>query len=174
MTNPIIKIHIDGAGPITCELFPQKAPVTVKHFLELADEGFYNGLIFHQISKEFMAQTGGYDTNFVERGRSETIYGEFAENGWDKNDIKHERGVLTMARPLKNFNGASTQFCVVLGDWPTLDGKYAAFGRIIDGMDLMDIIEDQPTGKFGADRDVPLTWVIIEKIEICNPNEFSL
>ncbi|MBQ9992878.1 MAG: peptidylprolyl isomerase [Firmicutes bacterium] len=174
MANPIIKIHIEGAGPMTFELYPEKAPITVKHFLTLAEEGFYSGLIFHKLIKEFMAQTGGHEMDFVERERPETIYGEFAENGWDKNDIKHERGVLTMARPLTKPDGATTQFCIMLGDWPTLDGKYAAFGRMIDGMDLLDIIEDQPTGKFGPDRDVPLTWIIIERVEICNPEEFSL
>ena len=168
--HPIVKIHIAGADPITCELYPEKAPITVANFLKLAEEGYYDGLIFHRIIKDFVIQGGGHDVYFKEREHEGTIKGEFADNGWSQNDIKHVRGVISMARAM-NPDSASTQFFIMHGDNDYLDGKYAAFGRVIDGMETVDKIADQPTARFGADYDVPLTLVIIERVEICEPKE---
>lgn len=167
MANPIVKLHIAGADPIVCELYPDKAPKTVENFIHYAKIGFYDGLIFHRVIPDFIIQGGGHDTEFEHREVDTHVYGEFADNGWTKNDISHLRGVISMARAMRSNDSATTQFFIMHGDCPELDGKYAAFGKVIDGMDTVDLIASQPTSRFGADHDVPLTLCIIENIEVC-------
>lgn len=111
MANPMIQIRVKDYGTMTAELFPEKAPVTVENFLKLIDEGFFNGLIFHRVIEGFMIQGGGYDEN-MEHKDCDSITGEFKQNGFDANDLKHERGVLSMART-SDPNSASSQFFVM-------------------------------------------------------------
>lgn len=131
--HPQVVIEIEDYGTITVELDPDAAPITVENFLTLVDEGFYDGLTFHRIIEGFMMQGGASYTR-----QAETITGEFASNGW-KNPIKHERGVISMARA-KDPDSASSQFFIVQQDAPHLDGDYAAFGRVISGMEIVDAV----------------------------------
>jgi len=130
------------------ELYPDIAPETVRNFVKLVDTGFYDGTIFHRVIPGFMIQ-GGDPTGTGMGGPGHTIRGEFAENGF-QNNLKHERGVLSMARSA-DPNSAGSQFFIMVADSPHLDGKYAAFGRITRGLDIVDKIvnserdsEDRP------------------------------
>ncbi len=130
-------IDVSGYGTIIVELDAKAAPITVANFIELVKSGFYNGLTFHRVVENFMIQGGDPDGNG--RGSSENkIKGEFAENGWN-NPISHERGVISMAR-WNNVNSASCQFFICNADATSLDGKYAAFGRVVEGMEVVDLI----------------------------------
>ena len=142
--NPIIKITVADMGEMTAELYPDKAPKTVENFLKLINEGFFSGLIFHRVIKGFMIQGGGYTADFKEKD-ADSIYGEFAANGFPQNDLLHKRGVLSMART-SIPNSASSQFFIMHADAPHLDGQYAAFGRVISGMEVVDEIANIPTG----------------------------
>lgn len=124
-------------GTIKAELYPEIAPITVKNFEKLVSEGFYDGLTFHRIIDGFMIQGGDPLGNGM-GGSDEKIKGEFASNGV-KNDLKHERGVLSMARSM-NPNSASSQFFIMHQDSPHLDGQYAAFGRVTEGIEVVDKI----------------------------------
>jgi peptidyl-prolyl cis-trans isomerase B (cyclophilin B) len=148
----------DG-GVIRLELEPEAAPETVANFVKLVNEGFYDGLTFHRIIPGFMIQ-GGDPEGTGMGGSDESIKGEFAENGWD-NSIKHTKGVISMARS-GDPNSASSQFFIVHETSPHLDGKYAAFGRVIAGQDVVDSIAMTPTD--AGDR--PRTPVVIESIRI--------
>lgn len=159
-----VKIKVKDFGEMTAELYPDKAPETVKNFLSLASEGFYNGLIFHRVIKGFMIQGGGFTPEFKEK-RSEPIKGEFMSNGFMSNDIRHTRGVLSMARTSAP-NSASSQFFIMHMDAPHLDGSYAAFGRVIDGIEIVDMIAGVKTGSYGWYEDVPVTAVVIESVDI--------
>lgn len=154
-----VEIYVKDMGKITAELYPEVAPVSVKNFVDLADADFYNGIIFHRVIKDFMIQ-GGDPTGTGFSGSGKNIFGEFAANGY-RNTIKHERGVLSMARSQAN-NSASSQFfiCHQTSDW--LDGQYAAFGKVIEGMDVVDAIAAVETNS----NDKPLSDVVIEKIEV--------
>lgn len=163
-------IDVENYGPITLVLDEGIAPITVQNFKKLADEGFYNGLTFHRIIDGFMIQGGDPKGNGT-GGSSENIYGEFSANGFD-NTLKHEKGVISMARSqLKN--SASSQFFICEEDAPSLDGQYAAFGWVTDGMDIVEqIAEDaKPTDNNGsiAKEDQPvinsITVTPIEKTE---------
>lgn len=132
-----IEIEIENYGVITAELYGEHAPITVANFLKLVDEGFYDGLTFHRIISGFMIQGGDPLGNGI-GGSSETIKGEFSANGI-QNDIPHERGVLSMARSMQN-DSASSQFFIMHQDSPHLNGQYAAFGRVLDGMEIVDQI----------------------------------
>ena len=137
-TDPIaIEIRVRDYGTIRAELYPDIAPITVKNFLELADSGFYNGLTFHRIISGFMIQGGDPRGNGT-GGSGKNIKGEFSANGVD-NPLKHERGVLSMARS-SDKNSASSQFFIMHADTPRLDGQYAAFGRVTSGMEVVDAI----------------------------------
>ena len=162
--NPIIKITVKNFGEMTAELYPEKAPLTVENFLSLVKKGFFSGLIFHRIIPGFMIQGGGYTERFSETDAA-SIKGEFASNGFRKNDLKHTRGVFSMART-NQPNSASSQFFVMHADAPYLDGQYAAFGKLTDGFDTLDQIAAVPTGRMGWFDDVPKTPVVIEKIEV--------
>ncbi len=163
MNQPKIRITVQNMGSMIAELYPEKAPITVENFLSLVDKSFFEGLIFHRVIPGFMIQGGGYDPAFGEK-KTTSIKGEFAANGCQTNDIKHVRGVLSMARTMAP-DSASSQFFVMHQDAPHLDRQYAAFGKIIEGIDLVDQIANVNTGRYGYFDDVPLTPVIIEKIE---------
>jgi len=147
---------------MTAELYPEYAPKTVKNFLELAGKGFFDGLIFHRVIKNFMIQGGGYRPDFSDAD-TPSIRGEFAMNGWPQNTLKHTRGVLSMART-SDPDSASSQFFIMHKDAPHLDASYAAFGALTDGFDVLDRIASVKTGRFGYFSDVPLEPVIIESI----------
>lgn len=131
-------IVIKDYGTITVELDANAAPISVENFVNLASSGFYDGLTFHRIIEGFMMQGGSSDGKGYE-GSSETIYGEFASNGWDQNNISHQRGVISMARAT-DPNSASSQFFIMHETSTHLDGDYAAFGRVIEGMDVVDAV----------------------------------
>ena len=138
----MIRIEMENGGVITLELCPEIAPKTVANFEKLAKEGFYNGLIFHRVISGFMIQ-GGDPTGTGMGGSKEKLVGEFAANGFN-NTLSHDRGVISMARS-QNFNSASSQFFIVHENAHFLDGQYAAFGRVVSGMEVVDEIASVPT-----------------------------
>ena len=165
MTNPIIKITVRDFGTMTAELYPEKAPKTVANFLKLADKGFFEGLIFHRVIRGFMIQGGGFTEDMGET-EADAIKGEFKANGFMANDLKHTRGVLSMART-SDPDSASSQFFVMHADAPHLDAQYAGFGKLTDGFDVLDAIATVKTGNYGwYMQDVPKTPVVIEKVEV--------
>ena len=136
--NPInVNIEIRNYGTISLELYPNLAPITVENFTKLVKEGFYNGSSFHRIIDGFMIQGGSPQGNGT-GGSSNYIKGEFSLNGV-KNDLKHERGVISMARA-DDYDSASSQFFIVQTTYPSLDGRYAAFGRVTSGIEIVDKI----------------------------------
>lgn len=135
-------IEMENGGVMTLELYPEKAPKTVENFVNLANEGFYDGLIFHRVISGFMIQ-GGDPTGTGMGGPGYTIDGEFRMNGFD-NDIKHTRGVISMARAM-DPNSAGSQFFIMHKDAQHLDGSYAAFGKMTDGFDVLDKIANVAT-----------------------------
>ena len=147
--NPIITITMEDGGVIKAELYPEIAPNTVNNFIELTQKGYYNGIIFHRCIKGFMIQ-GGDPTGTGSGGPGYRIAGEFSSNGF-KNDLKHTRGVLSMARTMIP-NSAGSQFFIMHVDYPYLDGQYATFGKVIEGMDVVDRIATTKTGR--ADRPI--------------------
>lgn len=159
-----IKITVADFGAMTAELYPDKAPETVKNFVKLAKDGFFNGLIFHRVIKGFMIQGGGFTPEFHEK-RAQSIKGEFISNGFMSNNLRHTRGVLSMARTSAP-NSASSQFFIMHMDAPHLDGAYAGFGKVIEGIEIVDMIAGVKTGSWGWYEDVPKTPVVIESIEV--------
>ena len=164
MKNPIIKITVRDFGEMTAELYPDKAPKTVENFLGLIEKGFFSGMIFHRIIKGFMIQGGGFDESFTQK-EADAIRGEFLANGCMQNDLRHTRGVLSMART-SDPDSASSQFFIMHRDAPHLDAQYAGFGKLTDGLDVLDRIADVKTGRMGWYDDVPKTPVVIDRIEI--------
>ena len=142
MSNPIITIQMKNGGVMKAELYPEIAPITVKNFVDLAARGFYNGLIFHRVIPGFMIQ-GGDPEGVGTGGPGYTIKGEFTANGF-RNDLRHTRGVLSMARA-KDPDSAGSQFFIMHEDSPHLDGQYAAFGKIIEGIEVVDQIASVKT-----------------------------
>ena len=140
-----VQIEMENGGKIVVELYPDKAPITVENFLSLVNRGFYNGLIFHRVIEGFMIQ-GGDPEGTGMGGSGKNIKGEFSANGV-KNDLRHERGVISMARS-QNPNSASSQFFICHAAAKHLDGQYAAFGKVIEGMDVVDEIAKTPTDKY--------------------------
>ena len=155
----MVVIEMENGKEIKLELYPEKAPITVENFLKLAGKGFYDGLIFHRVIEGFMIQ-GGDPTGTGTGGAEEKIKGEFLANGV-ANDLKHERGVISMARSRAN-DSASSQFFIVHQDAPHLDGSYAAFGRVVEGLDAVDEIASVETD-FG---DRPLKEVRMKRVYI--------
>ena len=149
MNNPIVTIEMENGDIIKAELYPEIAPNTVASFVSLVEKGFYDGLIFHRVIPGFMIQ-GGEPPGTGTGGPGYTIRGEFSGNGF-KNDLKHTRGVLSMARSMMP-NSAGSQFFIMHADAPHLDGQYAAFGKVIEGLDAVDTIASTQTGR--ADRPV--------------------
>ena len=137
MANPIATIEMEDGKVIKSELYPDIAPISVANFISLAGKGFYNGLIFHRVIKDFMIQ-GGCPKGNGTGGPGYCIKGEFSANGV-ANPLKHERGVLSMART-NVPDSAGSQFFIVHADSPHLDGQYAAFGKVVEGMDVVDEI----------------------------------
>ena len=142
MKNPIVRFEMENGSVFTAELYPAVAPNTVANFVELVSSGYYDGLIFHRVIKGFMIQ-GGDPTGTGSGGPGWCIKGEFSANGV-KNDLKHTRGVLSMARTMFP-DSAGSQFFVMHQDAPHLDRQYAAFGKVIEGMDTVDAIANTRT-----------------------------
>ena len=138
----MIVIEMENGKEIELELYPEHAPITVKNFEKLVGEGFYDGLTFHRVIRGFMIQGGDPLGNGM-GGSDDKIKGEFRSNGVN-NPIKHTRGVLSMARSM-NPNSASSQFFIMHQDAPHLDGQYAAFGKVVNGMDVVDEIASYHT-----------------------------
>lgn len=158
--GPVIKITMADGGVMTFKLYPDKAPETVKNFVSLAESGFYDGLTFHRIISGFMIQGGDpQGTGFG--GSDKTIKGEFSANGVE-NDLKHVRGVISMARS-QMPNSASSQFFIMHEDAPHLDGQYAAFGMMIDGYDVLDKIAATPVK---GDGQTPVEKPVIQSITV--------
>jgi peptidyl-prolyl cis-trans isomerase B (cyclophilin B) len=153
------KIILKDGQEMEFELYPEIAPITVENFIKLAKEGFYEGLTFHRVIKGFVIQ-GGCPKGNGTGGPGYTIKGEFKSNGVD-NPIKHEVGVLSMARSMAP-NSAGSQFFIMVGNMPHLDGQYAAFGKITKNVECALNIAKTRTDHY----DRPLTPVIIEKVEI--------
>ena len=137
--NPIVTFEMKDGDVFYVELYPDVAPNTVNNFISLVKKGFYNGLCFHRVIEGFMIQGGDPKGNGT-GGPGYTIRGEFSKNGF-KNDLKHKRGVISMARSMMP-NSAGSQFFIMHADAPHLDGQYAAFGQVIDGMDVIDKIAE--------------------------------
>ncbi len=137
MANPIVTMTMDDGSVIKLELYPEVAPITVENFVSLIKKGFYDGLIFHRVISGFMIQ-GGDPQGTGMGGPGYEIKGEFASNGI-KNDLKHERGVISMARSMRP-DSAGSQFFIMHQNAPHLDGQYAAFGKVIEGIDVVDKI----------------------------------
>jgi peptidyl-prolyl cis-trans isomerase B (cyclophilin B) len=143
MSNPIVTIEMENGGVIKAELYPESAPNTVNNFISLVKKGFYDGVIFHRVIPGFMIQ-GGDPKGTGVGGPGYSIKGEFAGNGFRSNTLKHSRGVLSMARTMAP-NSAGSQFFIMHEDAPHLDGQYAAFGKVIEGMDVVEM-----AGEYGA------------------------
>ena len=143
MSNPIVTFEMENGKTFKAELYPDKAPNTVNNFLSLVEKGYYNGLIFHRVIAGFMIQ-GGDPNGTGTGGPGYHIKGEFASNGFKQNDIPHVRGVLSMARAA-HPDSAGSQFFVMHEDADYLDGQYAAFGKVIEGMETVDAIAETKT-----------------------------
>ena len=164
--NPIVTMEIEDYGTITIELYPDMAPNTVANFVNLIEEGFYDGLTFHRSVPGFVLQ-GGDPNGDGTGGPGYTIKGEFSSNGYTKNTLSHTRGVISMARSRDN-DSAGSQFFIVLDDSATysLDGLYAGFGRVTEGMDIIDEIvayeeiADDVTG--ALEENVVITKVTVD------------
>lgn len=159
MANPVVNILMDSGSSIKVELYPDIAPITVENFLSLVKDGFYDGLTFHRIIPGFMIQGGDPSGNGT-GGPGHTIKGEFSANGI-KNDLKHSRGVISMARAI-DPDSAGSQFFIMHADANYLDGQYAAFGRVIEGMEEVDRIASVPTGF----QDKPKQKVSMERLTV--------
>lgn len=142
MANPIITFTMENGDVIKAELYPETAPNTVKNFISLVNKGYYNGLIFHRVIRGFMIQGGCPDGTGM-GGPGYQIQGEFSQNGF-QNDLKHEPGVLSMARAM-HPDSAGSQFFIMHQTSPHLDGAYAAFGKVIEGMDVVNKIAETAT-----------------------------
>lgn len=143
MQNPVVTIEMENGKLIKAELYPEKAPNTVNNFISLVKSGFYDGVIFHRVISGFMIQ-GGDPAGVGTGGPGYTIKGEFAMNGFKNNDLKHTRGVLSMARAM-HPNSAGSQFFIMHRNSSHLDGQYAAFGKVIEGIEVVDEIASVKT-----------------------------
>jgi peptidyl-prolyl cis-trans isomerase B (cyclophilin B) len=156
---PIVTITMEDNSTITLELYPDKAPNTVNNFVSLVNKGFYDGLIFHRIIPDFMIQGGDPNGNGT-GGPGYSIKGEFSENGFE-NDLKHERGVISMARS-QLPDSAGSQFFIMVADAPHLDGEYAPFGKVIEGMDVVDKIVSSKRDK----NDKPVEEIKMKQVTV--------
>lgn len=154
-----VKLTLSTGEFMIIELYPEMAPKTVENFVSLVSNKFYDGLTFHRVISGFMIQ-GGCPKGNGTGGPGHHIEGEFSANGFD-NPLKHTRGVISMARA-QDPNSAGSQFFIMHKDSPHLDGQYAAFGKVIEGIDVVDFIAKRNTDSF----DKPLQSVIIEKVEM--------
>ena len=159
MANPIVTIEMEGGAKIKVELYPEVAPITVDNFVSLVKKGFYDGLIFHRVIRGFMIQ-GGCPEGTGMGGPGYQIKGEFAQNGV-ANDLKHTPGVISMARAM-DPNSAGSQFFIMHETSPHLDGAYAAFGKVIEGMEFVNEIAEVPTDW----RDRPIVGQMMKSVTI--------
>ena len=157
--NPVATIEMENGGVITVELYPDVAPNTVANFVELANAGFYDGVIFHRVIAGFVIQ-GGDPTGTGMGGPGYAIKGEFTANGIE-NDLSHTRGVISMARSM-NPDSAGSQFFIMHQDYTGLDGQYAAFGQVLEGMDVVDAIATTATDA----NDRPLEEQVIKSVRV--------
>ena len=157
--NPVVTFTMADGSVMKAELYPEVAPITVDNFVSLVQKGFYDGLTFHRIIKGFMIQGGDPDGNGT-GGPGYSINGEFASNGV-KNDLKHEPGVLSMARSMMP-DSAGSQFFIMHREAPHLDGDYAAFGKLIEGMDVVNKIAEVKTDIY----DAPIEPVVMETVTV--------
>lgn len=158
--KPIVTMVVKDYGTIKMELYPDVAPITVENFVGLVEMGFYNGLTFHRVIEGFMIQ-GGDPKGDGTGGSGKNIKGEFEVNGVE-NNLSHNRGVVSMARSGYSYNSASSQFFICHEKSAHLDGQYAAFGIVIEGMDVVDKIATVATN----DNDKPLKDVVIESMSV--------
>lgn len=164
-TGSKVKVTMQDGDSFVIELYEQYAPETCKNFLKLVDEGFYDGLTFHRIMDGFMAQGGSSDGKGIE-GSDETIKGEFSANGFTQNTLSHTRGVVSMARA-NDYNSASSQFFICYDDCSFLDGEYAAFGKVIEGMEVVDSFLDvERTYNSSGELASPVEPIVIKTMEI--------
>ena len=159
MANPVVTIEMENGDIMKAELYPEIAPNTVNNFISLIQKGYYNGLIFHRVIKGFMIQGGCPDGTGM-GGPGYSIKGEFAQNGF-ANDLKHTEGVLSMARSMMP-DSAGSQFFIMHKNAPHLDGAYAAFGKVIEGQDIVNKIAATQTDY--SDR--PLKKQIMKKVTV--------
>lgn len=160
MKNPVVTFEMQNGKTMKAELYPDKAPNTVNNFISLVSDGFYDGLTFHRVISGFMIQ-GGDPAGVGTGGPGYSIKGEFALNGFKGNDLKHERGVLSMARAYYP-DSAGSQFFIVHKNSSHLDGQYAAFGRIIEGIEVVDEIASVRTNY----DDKPYTPQVMKKVSV--------
>lgn len=159
MANPIVTFEMENGTIMKAELYPEVAPNTVNNFISLVKKGFYDGLIFHRVISGFMIQGGCPDGTGM-GGPGYSIKGEFSQNGF-KNDLKHTEGVLSMARAM-DPNSAGSQFFIMHKTSPHLDGSYAAFGKLIEGMDVVNEIASVPTDYM----DRPIVGCVMKKVTV--------
>ena len=159
MANPIVTFEMENGDVIKAELYPDIAPNTDRNFISLVKKGFYNGLIFHRVIEDFMIQGGCPDGNGM-GGPGYSIKGEFAQNGFD-NELKHTPGVLSMARAM-HPDSAGSQFFIMHKTSPHLDGAYAAFGKVTEGLDIVNKIAQTPTDY----RDRPMTPQVMKTVTV--------
>lgn len=162
-----VQIEMEDGGTMVFELYPEYAPVTVDNFVKLVEDGFYDGLTFHRIMKGFMIQGGDPEGNGTGNSGT-TIKGEFSANGFTKNTLSHTYGAISMARGVAN-NSASCQFFIMNADNPGLDGRYAAFGKLIEGSETLDAISDTAVEKNPYAKDEvskPIKDVVIKSIKV--------
>lgn len=160
--NPIVTIEMESGDNIRIELYPHMAPNTVNNFISLVNKGFYDGVIFHRAVAGFMIQ-GGDPEGTGRGGPGYTIKGEFTANGF-QNDLKHERGIISMARQSQPLDSAGSQFFIMVKETPALDGQYAGFGRVTEGMETVDEISKAPTS--GYPQDLLLEEYIMKKVTV--------
>ena len=188
ISNPIATMEIEGLGTMKIELYPDQAPNTVKNFITLANRGFYDGLTFHRIVKDFMVQGGDKDgtgsgtptLSDLRDDGSETetyaIKGEFVQNGFNQNTIRHEKGVISMARSdysqmglyEEGYNSAGSQFFIMTEDNSSLNGYYAAFGKVIEGMDVLDKLNETKVeeAEDGEEASTPVDPPVIKSVRV--------
>ena len=186
--NPIATIEVENYGIMKVELYPEKAPNTVKNFIQLSNRGFYDGLTFHRIVKDFMIQGGDKDgtgtgnatlADLKEGGEDKkyTIKGEFSQNGFYQNDLNHEKGVISMARSdysqmglyEEGYNSASSQFFITTANTSSLNSQYAAFGKVVEGMDVLEKLENvevKPAEGELAEASTPVTPPVIKSVKV--------
>ncbi len=188
ISNPIATMEIEGLGTMKIELYPDQAPNTVKNFITLANRGFYDGLTFHRIVKDFMVQGGDKEGTGsgsptladLKDGGSDTenyaIKGEFVQNGFNQNTLRHEKGVISMARSdysqmglyEEGYNSAGSQFFIMTEDNSSLNGYYAAFGKVIEGMDVLDKLNETEVeeAEDGEEASTPVDPPVIKSVRV--------
>ncbi len=157
--NPVATIEMEDGEIIKIELYPETAPNTVRNFINLANSSFYDGLIFHRVKEGFMIQGGDPDGNGT-GGPDYSIYGEFSNNNFE-NTLSHERGVISMARS-QNNNSAGSQFFIMHADDKGLDGEYAAFGKVVEGLDVVDSIATTKTKNEKPVKDAKIKSITVD------------